>query len=293
MAVELESLPFDMGPATPLNATGYVAGWRISSYFGGRIDPFTGVASNHGGQDVVLPLLTPLHAGWSGPYFAGWDTSGGGNWVTIYHRSAPARIGYGHLSNFAIPAGSGWVDAGTLIGYVGSTGRSTGPHLHFAYDSDDPDTAYNDPFDLLMDAALANRYPSGPMPEAPVSNEELQAIRGDIAKIHNLLAPFGYRDEVAWDMKDQTINGVQMAMRPGITEAGWASRPYFVKSIDSDFVYDIRQSDTGWYVVHVPNETARSVLTQAGHNPHVVELTNPDEIAFLYSLNGIAPEDTR
>lgn len=288
--VPLDVLPFDLGPHDPLNAPGYVAGWRISSYFGGRIDPFTGVASNHGGTDVVMPTGTPLYAAVSGPVWAGWDSSGGGNWITLNHATLPARFGYGHLDRFAIPLGWGWVDAGTLIGWSGSTGRSTGPHLHLAYDNADANTAYDDIFEVMMEAAFGNRYPSGPVKENPMSDELLQGIRGDIAKIYNIVAPFGYRDEVAWDMKDQTINGVAVAVRPGITEAGWASRPYLVKTIDSDFVYELRRNGTGWYLVHVPDETARAVLVKTGVNPHVVELAG-DEAAWVRSLEGVHPDD--
>lgn len=81
---------------------------------------------NHRGEDIPAPSGTPIHAVAAGTVSTAWD-GGAGNYTTIVHAGGVASV-YMHLSSFAV--WSGWVDAGQVIGYVGSTGNSTGPHLH-------------------------------------------------------------------------------------------------------------------------------------------------------------------
>ena len=102
---------------------------RVSSNFGNRRDPFTGKRAFHGGIDFPAARGTPvLSAGEGTVTFVG-RKSGYGNVVEVTH--APGLITrYGHLSAFIAKTGQK-VTAGTPIARVGSTGRSTGPHLHF------------------------------------------------------------------------------------------------------------------------------------------------------------------
>ena len=102
---------------------------RISSGFGNRTDPFTGGRAYHAGLDFPAPKGTiVLSAGYGQVTFVG-ERSGYGNTVEITHGSGLVTR-YGHLSAFLVKAGQ-VVDTGTPIARVGSTGRSTGPHLHF------------------------------------------------------------------------------------------------------------------------------------------------------------------
>jgi murein DD-endopeptidase MepM/ murein hydrolase activator NlpD len=99
-----------------------VAG-RMSSGYGPR------GGGMHSGLDIAAPTGTPIYACWSGRVLiAGWQ-GGYGNAVVIDHGGGRATL-YGHQSVIAASVGQ-TVGAGTLIGYVGSTGNSTGPHLHF------------------------------------------------------------------------------------------------------------------------------------------------------------------
>lgn len=82
---------------------------------------------NHRGEDIVAPAGTPIRAVAAGTVTTGWD-GGAGNYTVIVHAGGVATV-YMHQSSFAV--WSGWVSAGQVIGYVGSTGNSTGPHLHF------------------------------------------------------------------------------------------------------------------------------------------------------------------
>src|SRR5262249_34616697 len=85
----------------------------------------------HNGIDLVAPPGTPVHAASDGKVVGAAPNAGYGNWIRIEHAHNVATV-YGHLSEYApgISAGAK-VEQGQVIGFVGSTGRSTGPHLHF------------------------------------------------------------------------------------------------------------------------------------------------------------------
>ena len=105
------------------------ASWRLTSRFGPRKDPFTGVASSHTGIDMACPTGTPIRAAMSGTVvYAGWSNVFG-NYVIINHGNGYQTL-YGHMSKIIAKKGQS-VDSSTKIGLVGSTGYSTGPHLHF------------------------------------------------------------------------------------------------------------------------------------------------------------------
>ncbi len=107
---------------------------RISSEYGYRTNPVTGVYKLHGGIDFAAPGGTPIYAAASGYVsVAGWSTGGYGNYVVIYHGTMSDGKAYstlyGHMRSIVATQGS-YVTQGQLIGYVGSTGNSTGNHLH-------------------------------------------------------------------------------------------------------------------------------------------------------------------
>ncbi len=110
---------------TPIN------GARLSSPFGMRKHPIDGFNKMHRGTDFAAPMGTPIMASGSGIIKkAGW-CGGGGNCIVIKHNSTYQTI-YAHMSKFANGMRSGVrVKQGQTIGYVGSTGKSTGPHLHY------------------------------------------------------------------------------------------------------------------------------------------------------------------
>ncbi len=104
------------------------ASWRLTSRFGPRADPFTGVKSSHTGIDMACPTGTPVYAAMSGKVvYAGWSNIFG-NYVIINHENGYQTL-YGHLSKMCVKNGAR-VTHSTKIGLVGSTGYSTGPHLH-------------------------------------------------------------------------------------------------------------------------------------------------------------------
>ena len=110
---------------TPIN------GARLSSSFGKRKHPILGFTKMHTGTDFAAPLGTPIMASGDGVVIKASWCGGGGNCVKIKHNSVYSTV-YAHLSKFGRGIKKGTrVKQGQTIGYVGSTGMSTGPHLHY------------------------------------------------------------------------------------------------------------------------------------------------------------------
>ena len=110
---------------TPIN------GARLSSSFGMRKHPILGFNKMHRGTDFAAPLGTPVMASGDGKIVNASWCGGGGNCVKIKHNSTYSTV-YAHLSKFARGIKKGVrVKQGSIIGFVGSTGMSTGPHLHY------------------------------------------------------------------------------------------------------------------------------------------------------------------
>ena len=120
------------GENPPSNATWIepVSGYTISSPFGNRKSPTAGASSNHKGVDMACPSGTPIYATRAGTVtVASYQAGGAGYYVSINHGDGFASI-YMHMTRYVVSKGQS-VAQGELIGYVGSTGISTGPHLHF------------------------------------------------------------------------------------------------------------------------------------------------------------------
>ncbi|MDB9799581.1 M23 family metallopeptidase, partial [Pelagibacteraceae bacterium] len=110
---------------TPIN------GARLSSSFGNRKHPILGYTKLHTGTDFAAPTGTPIMASGSGTVTRARWCGGGGNCVKIKHNSTYETV-YAHMKSFAKGIKEGRkVKQGRIIGYVGSTGMSTGPHLHY------------------------------------------------------------------------------------------------------------------------------------------------------------------
>ena len=110
---------------TPIN------GARLSSKFGMRKHPIDGFNKMHRGTDFAAPKGTPIMASGDGVVLKSAWCGGGGNCIKIKHNSSYSTV-YAHLSKFANRIKKGKrVRQGQIIGYVGSTGKSTGPHLHY------------------------------------------------------------------------------------------------------------------------------------------------------------------
>jgi murein DD-endopeptidase MepM/ murein hydrolase activator NlpD len=123
---EIEQLQFDGEFEWPVPDS-----YRITSHFGLRVDPFTGARSGHNGTDIGAPQGTTIVAASGGIVILAEYVRGYGNTVIIDHGNN-VRTLYGHIRNGGIKVNAGnSVKKGQKIAEIGSTGRSTGPHLHF------------------------------------------------------------------------------------------------------------------------------------------------------------------
>ncbi|NBI65986.1 M23 family peptidase [Pseudoflavonifractor sp. 60] len=124
------------GAAAPfIGADGFCspigANWRnvVTSEFGNRRDPITGERRGHNGMDLAVPTGTPVRAALAGKVTAAKYDSSYGSYVMIDHGNGLATL-YAHNSKLVVKVGQ-TVQAGDVVSLSGSTGRSTGPHLHF------------------------------------------------------------------------------------------------------------------------------------------------------------------
>nr|WP_250888847.1 M23 family metallopeptidase [Mesorhizobium sp. dw_380] len=121
---QVRSLTVTNGMVTPVNGV-------MTSTFGPRKHPILGTVRIHKGVDWAAPVGTPIAAAFDGEITFQGDGGSYGNLVKISHGNG-RETRYAHMQKFAIEAGVGTkVKAGDIIGYIGTTGLSTGPHLHF------------------------------------------------------------------------------------------------------------------------------------------------------------------
>ncbi|RWA58837.1 M23 family metallopeptidase [Mesorhizobium sp.] len=121
---EVRSLAVTNGMVTPVSGV-------MTSTFGPRKHPILGTVRIHKGVDWAAPVGTPIMAAFDGEITFQGDGGGYGNLVKIAHANG-RETRYAHMQKFAIASGVGTkVKAGDVIGYIGTTGLSTGPHLHF------------------------------------------------------------------------------------------------------------------------------------------------------------------
>ena len=106
------------------------ARYYVSSNFGWRRSPFTGKRTFHNGVDMASPAWTPVYAALAGTVTAAGFHSVYGNYVIVAHHSGYRTL-YGHMVGIKARKGQS-VDTRTVLGWVGTTGLSTGPHLHFS-----------------------------------------------------------------------------------------------------------------------------------------------------------------
>ncbi|MBP0021499.1 MAG: peptidoglycan DD-metalloendopeptidase family protein [Cyanobacteria bacterium SBLK] len=105
---------------------------RISSDYGWRVHPIFGNWRMHSGTDIAAPTGTPVIASYHGEVAIAEYVGGYGKMVALRHEDGTQESRYAHLSEILVEPGE-WVEQGQVIGLVGSTGNSTGPHLHFEW----------------------------------------------------------------------------------------------------------------------------------------------------------------
>ena len=124
LALQGENPPSSASWTTP------VSGYKLTSPFGMRLHPVLGYYRMHNGIDMACAQGTPIYATRAGKVTkTAYQAGGAGNYVSINHLDGFSSI-YMHMTHYVVTQGQ-TVSQGQLIGYVGSTGISTGPHLHF------------------------------------------------------------------------------------------------------------------------------------------------------------------
>ncbi len=129
LAEQINNVPSESGFLWPLNSNLNV----LSSLYGGRKDPISGRPGNHTGIDIPAARGTPIYAAKSGVVVTSVMGTGSawsyGNYVVVSHSDGTSTL-YAHMNSRAVQKGQ-TVRQGEVVGYVGTTGRSTGNHLHF------------------------------------------------------------------------------------------------------------------------------------------------------------------
>jgi murein DD-endopeptidase MepM/ murein hydrolase activator NlpD len=151
----------------------------ITSAFGWRIHPISGGYRFHQGTDIGAPMGTPVVAAYSGKVAIANFMGGYGLTVVMAHGDETIETLYAHLSELFVQPGE-WIEQGEVIGRVGSTGNSTGPHLHFEFrQKTDQGWLAMDAGQLLQQALaqLTNGFQTAQVPTKP-DTETLLAIKG-------------------------------------------------------------------------------------------------------------------
>lgn len=121
--------PFGSSGSVSIPSRSPLDGMRLTSDFGMRMHPILGGRRMHKGVDLAAPIGTPIHASADGVVSRADWFSGYGLYVAIEH-GGNIETRYGHMSRLNVAAGQ-QVHKGDVIGFVGSTGQATGPHLHY------------------------------------------------------------------------------------------------------------------------------------------------------------------
>jgi murein DD-endopeptidase MepM/ murein hydrolase activator NlpD len=159
-----------------------VDGARLSSTFGMRRHPILGYSRMHKGVDFAAPTGTPIYAAGSGRVAAAGRNGSYGNYIRVRH-SGEYSTAYAHLSRFAKGIRSGQrVRQGQVIGYVGTTGRSTGPHLHY---------------EVLRNDQQINPLKLKQPPATQLAGADLERFNQEVARIDQLRGELTRNTQVA------------------------------------------------------------------------------------------------
>jgi len=169
---------------------------RITSGFGMRLHPLLGYTRMHAGIDFGAPIGTPVYAAGDGVVEEARWAGGYGRWLKIRH-NAQWETGYGHLSGWAVKPGQ-HVRQGQVVAYTGSTGESTGPHLHY---------------EVILNGKKINpkgaKVPQGTILEG----RELAMFKAQEARVDGLLKTAGEGDVRLAQADEPTAS--QLALRSG------------------------------------------------------------------------------
>ncbi len=166
-----------------------VDGARISSTFGMRRHPILGYSLMHKGVDFAAPSGTPIYAAGNGRIVVAGRNGGYGNYIRIRH-NGDYSTAYAHMSRFAKGMAPGRrVTQGQVIGYIGTTGRSTGPHLHY---------------EVLRDDSQINPMSVKQPPNTQLAGVDLKRFQKEVVRIDRLRAELAHDTLVASRVEDRS-----------------------------------------------------------------------------------------
>ena len=166
-----------------------VDGARISSRFGMRMHPILGYSLMHKGVDFAAPTGTPIYAAGNGRVVVAGRNGGYGNYVRIRH-TGEYSTAYAHMLRFANGIAPGRrVSQGQVIGYIGTTGRSTGPHLHY---------------EVLRDDAQINPMSVKQAPNSQLAGADLKRFQQEVERIDRLRARLAHDTLVASRVEERS-----------------------------------------------------------------------------------------
>ncbi|MGH6896904.1 MAG: peptidoglycan DD-metalloendopeptidase family protein [Geminicoccaceae bacterium] len=159
-----------------------IDGARLSSRFGMRRHPILGYTRMHQGVDFAAPTGTPIYAAGDGKVEVAKRNGGYGRYVRVRH-TGEYSTAYAHMSRFAKDIAPGRrVQQGQVIGYVGATGRATGPHLHY---------------EVLRNGAQINPLQIKQPANQQLAGADLERFQAEVARIDRLRAEGGHGTQVA------------------------------------------------------------------------------------------------
>ncbi len=152
----------------------------ITSLFGWRLHPITGEQRFHSGTDIGAPIGTPVLAAYAGRVALADFLGGYGLTVLLEHNKGSQQTLYGHLSELFVKPGE-WVPQGVVIGRVGNTGLSTGPHLHFEFHQQTPEGWVALDAGEQLEYALAQLMKTMGVAQLPSASELRDALELDLS----------------------------------------------------------------------------------------------------------------
>jgi murein DD-endopeptidase MepM/ murein hydrolase activator NlpD len=169
---------------------------RITSGFGMRLHPLLGYTRMHEGIDFGVPVGTPVYAAGDGVVEQAQWKGGYGRWMELKHAGG-WETGYGHLSGWAVRAGA-HVHQGEVIAYSGSTGESTGPHLHY---------------EVIKNGVKINPKGANAPSGTVLGGRDLVAFKAEKAHIDNLLAAGAKPTLALADTREARLPPMEVATR--------------------------------------------------------------------------------
>ena len=246
--------------------------FKFSSGFGSRKAPKAGASTDHNGVDLGIKEGSNIYSIKPGVIYQKWYDDKGGNQVIIKHDDG-TRSGYAHLQSFATKEGDR-VDAGSIIGYVGNTGVSTGSHLHFTYR--DAQGNRVDPMTLFDFKAYSR---AGKSPEVGTKfNGQVSYTHNNPLNIHYGKFTSGYGATKGANDSDGNV-----AIFPDLNTGIKAAKDLLFNPNSAYFNLRISEARNRWVNGNVdqPSESTRHIVKSMGKDVYISQLTPVEKDKLL------------